>query len=778
MSKDNTPKDKNKKKHKHPEAKKIELPKEVLALLEKEKLNTGSFISVAIGDMDNNGCFTNQWLAFDEKGLYIATGKETLRKKFPKKKTFTEYSLTQLETIPIGEYEKLKMEQYVSTCRLIGEKDGEDYSLTKFTIGLISSFEIFCKMYNGIKEGKSLEELNKGNDAKDICPKCKVPLPEGISKCPNCSKKKSTVKRMFSFFGGYIPQISVVLVSMVIGTAISLLAPKIGTQKLFGDILPPEISGTYDEKIKMLVFLILAIVGIRLLNTAFNTVYGYIIGGIMPRLIYDIKLKIFTAMQKLSVGFYSSKQTGTLMERVFRDSQDIYWFFVDGLPYLIISCATVVGILALMFTISIRLTLLVIIFLPLLIFTLFIGDKIFRKLFRRFRIMNARVVSLTSDNINGQRIIKAFSKEGDEYEKYSETSGKLMAAELKLRLTESTVFPLLSLVLVILTSILIATGSFQVIDGKIRTADLLLFITYINMLMNPIHYLSWVSNWWARCFTAAQRVFEIIDSKPDVLESENPIVNEDFKGEIDISELVFEYEPARPVIKKLNLHVGSGEMLGIVGKTGAGKTTIANLIARLYDAKEGAIKIDGIDVKDMSMQNLRANVGLVSQEIYLFIGSIADNIRYAKPDADFSEVIRAAKAASAHDFIMKLPDGYDTRVGSGGQDLSGGERQRISIARTIIQNPKILILDEATAAMDTATERNIQESLSSLKEGRTTIAIAHRLSTLRDADRLAVIVEGNIVEHGTFVELIKKKEEFYKLYKIQNEALKSVGIVE
>ena len=217
-------------------------------------------------------------------------------------------------------------------------------------------------------------------------------------------------------------------------------------------------------------------------------------------------------------------------------------------------------------------------------------------------------------------------------------------------------------------------------------------------------------------------------------------------------------------------------MLGVVGKTGAGKTTIANLIARLYDAKAGVTRIDGVDVRDLPLAQIRRNIGLVSQEIYLFMGTIADNIRYAKPDATIEEVVAAAKAASAHDFIMKLPDGYETRVGAGGQDLSGGERQRVSIARTIIQNPKILILDEATAAMDTETERNIQEALTKLKAGRTTIAIAHRLSTLRDADMLAVIDDGKVVEYGSYQELMRKKGEYYKLYQIQAESLKYVGI--
>jgi len=258
------------------------------------------------------------------------------------------------------------------------------------------------------------------------------------------------------------------------------------------------------------------------------------------------------------------------------------------------------------------------------------------------------------------------------------------------------------------------------------------------------------------------------------MESENPVDKETLNGDIELNNVVFEYEPARPVIKGMDLTVEAGKMLGIVGKTGAGKTTLANLIARLYDATSGEVKLDGINVKDLPLSAIRGSVGIVSQEIYLFIGSIADNIRYANPRASMDEVISAAKAAHAHDFIMKLPDAYETRVGAGGQDLSGGERQRLSIARTIIQNPKILILDEATAAMDTETEVNIQEALGKLQSNRTTLAIAHRMSTLRDADRLAVIEDGKVVETGTHEELMNKKGEYYKLYMIQMEALKII----
>lgn len=238
----------------------------------------------------------------------------------------------------------------------------------------------------------------------------------------------------------------------------------------------------------------------------------------------------------------------------------------------------------------------------------------------------------------------------------------------------------------------------------------------------------------------------------------------------------FEYDPATPVLKGIDLSVQAGKMLGIVGKTGAGKSTVANLIARLYDVTEGSVTVDGVNVKQLSLAQLRQSIGIVSQEIYLFIGTIADNIRYAKPEASLEDVIRAAKAASAHDFIMQLPDAYETKVGAGGHELSGGEKQRLSIARTILQDPRILILDEATAAMDTETEAKIQLALTGLQSGRTTIAIAHRLSTLRDADSLAVISGGKVVESGTHKELLMKKGEYQKLYAIQLEGLKVINM--
>ena len=282
----------------------------------------------------------------------------------------------------------------------------------------------------------------------------------------------------------------------------------------------------------------------------------------------------------------------------------------------------------------------------------------------------------------------------------------------------------------------------------------------------------------ADCSNALQRLFEIMDSEPEITESPNPIHVDTFEGNVRFDDVSFSYIKNRRVIDHVSFDVPAGQTLGIVGHTGAGKSTLANLLIRLYDPEQGKISIDGVNIKKLAFKDLYRNIAIVSQETYLCMGTILENIRYARPDASYEEVIAAAKAAGAHDFIIKLPDAYDTKIGFGYKDLSGGERQRLSIARAILRNPKILILDEATAAMDTETERKIQTALTELVKGKTTIMIAHRLSTLRDADKLIVIEGGKVAESGTHEELMAKEGVYHRLYGLQIEALKNAGIVE
>ena len=810
--------------------------KDTLALLKGNGLRTEDFLLCASGDMDNEGRYCAAWVAMDAEGLYIATGREAVYRHKSDKRLRTRAELFRLESIPLADIEKLSVERYATTARLVarmrmdGEEaqdespalqapplekgaidldDGEkapfskggsanaqgdskkddaaieqDTPLLRFSIGKAEGFNRLCSLHEAMRKGKDTKAiLDEANEALH-CPKCGQRFPQAKradkeNVCPHCTPKSSTAKRLFQYFGGYKKQVGVILLLMLALTAFDALMPKIGTEMLFDKVLGGD-GGTYDQsqRLIMLAWLVGAVLGLRVLNALSRMGSEYILYGVVDRLVYDIKLKIFAAMQRLSVGFYSAKQTGSLMERVTEDALNIQFFFTDGLPFVFINIFTLIGVLVMMFLMDVKLTLLVMLALPLILLLMALGDRIWRRLHHRVWAGNARITSIVSDNINGQRVIKVFSKEREEAERFGRISGALRDAETSTSSMENTVFPLFTALILSLTTIVLAVGGNAVLKGTLLPGQLIAFTIYMNMLGGPIEFLSWISNWWARCVDSAHRVFEITDTEAEIDEPENPVVLDPFRGAVELLELDFEYEPARPIIKKLSLKVEAGQMLGIVGKTGAGKTTIANLISRLYDAKSGSVRIDGVDVKDMAVSVLRSHIGLVSQDIYLFAGSVMENIRYAKPGADFAEVMAAAKAAAAHDFIMKLPDAYETRVGNGGQNLSGGERQRVSIARAILQNPKILILDEATAAMDTATERSIQESLGKLKAGRTTIAIAHRLSTLRDADFLAVIEGGELKEYGSFDELLKKKGDFFQLYQTQNQAMAAVATID
>lgn len=771
--------DTNKKNKKKPRRLPGRLPPEVLTLLEGQGLDTKEFLLGISGDMDNEGNYCAAWLAFDTRGLYIAFGTEETehkRKLTKKKPPKTTYTLTSLQTIPLEDIEDLRVERYVSTGRLISKEHGEDVALTRFSIGLCGVFQQLCDCINAQRQGKDMSPFLADSNEALYCPKCGEKYPDARAICPKCGKQRSTVRRLFGFFGGYKLQVAVILLFLLASSLLTILLPKFSTEMLFDDILG-NTADTLETKLTALTVLIASLAGMRLLSIALTMVYEVVAATIMPRVVYDIKKKIFTAMQRLSVGFFSGKQTGQLMERVTRDANHIYWFFIDGLPNIFVSAVQLSGGVVMMFLLNWKLTLAVLGFsIPVLVVIASL-DRLYHRLNHREWVHNARLTAMVSDNINGQRVIKAFSQEEKELERFSRVSTDLRDAEMGVAKLNG-LFPVFASIILVASTGVLMLGGMEVLGDQMTIGQLLRFIVYLGMIQGPLDFLSWVFHWWARCKDSAHRVFEISDALPDIVESENPVPLEHLRGDVELRELEFEYEPARPIIKRVSLKAQAGQMLGIVGKTGAGKTTIANLISRLYDAKAGAIFLDGVDVKELPLALLRRNIGLVSQDIYLFTGTVADNIRYARPDADLSQVMAAAKAAAAHDFIMKLPDAYETRVGNGGQELSGGERQRVSIARAILQNPKILILDEATAAMDTATERSIQESLARLKKGRTTIAIAHRLSTLRDADLLAVIEDGELTEFGSFNQLLKKKGSFYELYQVQQQALATMGSIE
>jgi ATP-binding cassette subfamily B protein len=747
------------------------IPEYMLSAFSTHGVDTSNLIYAVHTDSTDKSGNTDVYIAVSSESMYLLYGEEKVVKTAGARRIVAVYDAKKFEEHSLADLGELSCETLLSTARLCSDKDGNTNILLVFSVGFLSDIERLIKVVKNIREGSPpLEDVLIDNEL--FCTKCGTRYPEPDRKlCPKCMDKISITRRLMSFFADYRRKVTVVFITMLAGSVFSMVSPLVGTKLFFDEVLTE--GGDYYGLILSAVLMIFAV---RAIGVGLNILYSYVLARTVPWIVQDLKMKIFEAMQRLSVGFYTSKRTGSLMNRVNQDATNIYWFFVDGLPYVVVNVFTFIGVIILMATLNLKLALICIAILPIAIFMFRILWSIFRRFHHKNWVYNSQLNSMVSDSVNGQRVIKAFAGEDVEAERFAEVGGKQAAVDISAFNTGYTAFPLIYLFMFLGQVIVTAVGGNMVLQGEITLGTLLTFIAYLSMLYGPLEFMSWVSNWWARCVDSAQRVFEIIDTKPDVTDPEEPVVLDRIRGDIELKNVKFEYEPAKPVLKGMNLSVKAGEMLGIVGKTGAGKSTMANLIARLYDVMEGSITIDGVNVKQLSLTQLRQSIGIVSQDIYLFIGTIADNIRYARPDATMEDVIRAAKAASAHDFIMMLPDAYETRVGAGGQDLSGGEKQRLSIARTILQDPEILILDEATAAMDTETEASIQKALFDLQKGRTTIAIAHRLSTLRDADSLAVISDGKVVESGTHKELMQKQGEYHKLYKIQLEGLKVINM--
>ena len=752
------------------------VPDYMLGVFEANGIPPGELVFGLHTDMSPAGDFADTYVALSRTHLHIVYGLERVVRTEGARRLVSDFATHSAESHPLAELGELSTETLLSTSRLIAKKDGGRRQILLFTLGHQNFVNRLIKVAKNIAKGEPplFEVMTQDNL---FCGACGTRYPEPErALCPKCTDKMSIFFRLLAFFRYYKGKVAVVGLLMAALTALNILTPYIGTRLLVDNVLTQE--GDFHELHRMLGLIVLAIVGARVVSTLFQMAFTMVLGVTMPWIIYDLQVRIFEAMQRLSVSFYTSKRTGSLMNRISRDARNIYWFFVDGLPFVIINAALFLGIVVVMFFLQWQLALIVVTIIPVAAAMFRVLMAIFRRFHHKFWVVNSQLNNMVSDSVNGQRVIKAFAREGEESRRFKASSDKQAAISTSSSNLEWTAFPLIYLFMFLGQVAVTAIGAMMVIsDENPMTLGLLLtFVAYLGLLYAPLEFMSTVSNWWARCVDAAQRVFEVIDAKSDIEEPKDPVRLGEVRGEIRVQDCWFQYEPATPILRGLNLEVPAGRTLGIVGKTGAGKSTLANLIARLYDPTEGAVYVDGVNVKELPLGELRANIGIVSQDIYLFIGSIADNIRYARPGATTEEIVWAAKMASAHDFIAKLPDAYETRVGAGGQDLSGGEKQRLSIARTIIQNPKILILDEATAAMDTETEGKIQAALNKLQAGRTTIAIAHRLSTLKDADMLAVIHEGKVAETGTHEELMVKKGEYHKLYTIQMEGLKVISM--
>ncbi len=622
------------------------------------------------------------------------------------------------------------------------------------------------------------------SEQRKVCPRCKNAYPEeGRRVCPKCLDRRSLFTRVLTYFKPFLGRFIAVMFLILCHGAVGAVLPYLSGKILYDKILDTrDTSGILGflggmKPASALLVLIATIFTARLLQQLFGILQGRMVAHIAPKAGLSIKADIYRSMQDLSVAFFSQRQTGSLLTRIQNDATEVTYFFIDGLPYLLVNAVLIITAAAFMFSMNWMLALFALFFIPILFY---VSYRMIPRLWhlhgrrhRSVRNMNAAV----ADNLTGARVVKAFGQESSETGRFEKINSRVRDAELDLVNYDNRFYAAYSGIETLSSLIIWGIGSWFVLRGTfgMTYGDLIAFVGYVAMLNGPLDFMSFIFRWWSMSMNCAQRVFEIIDAVPEVTEPACPVRKERLDGTIEVKGVSFSYTPNKPVLDNISFTVRAGEYFGIVGQSGAGKTTLINLISRFYDPKDGEIRIDGIPIRDMAFADLRKNIAIVSQDSYIFSGTVSENIAYAKPDCDFSEIVAAAASAGAHDFIMKLPHGYDTLIGRGAKELSGGEKQRISIARAILADPKILILDEATASVDTHTEQKIQRSLDRLVKGRTTISIAHRLSTLRDADDLIVIESGKIVEQGSHEELKKKRGVYHKLLQLQTKALAIKG---
>ena len=556
---------------------------------------------------------------------------------------------------------------------------------------------------------------------------------------------------------------TVMLIVLTLLAALLQLTPPYIIKHIIDDVL------TAKQGVDQLYLLVSLLFGISIIIWVGTVVRRWLNTWVGFRAIEDLRADLFKALQLMPIRFYDKRKIGSLIARMNNDSDLVEEYLIFDAPFILSNAVMVVGILSLLFYMNWELALYVLLPVPPIIIGSSLVWKRLQSHWRRWSVRWARLATHLSESITGIRVVKAFAQEEREGERFDRRNHGLRDVSVSAERSW--------LVFFLVTNFFMSFGAFfvwyfgglQILDGELQLGVLMAFISYLWMLYNPLQWFADYYSFMVRAFAGAERIFEVIDARYEPFDRPEAVPMPSIKGKVSFKKAAFAYDPGKIVLHDIDLEVQPGEMIGLVGKSGVGKSTLINLITRFYDASRGHVEIDGVDIRDMRLEDLRSQIGLVAQQSFLFNSSIAENITYGKRDASFAEVLRASYAANAHEFIVKKPDGYDMIVGEQGNKLSGGEKQRIAIARAILHDPKILILDEATSSLDTATEQKIQEAIARLVAGRTTFAIAHRLSTLRSAHRLVVLDAGKIAEVGTHEELMARRSIFYNLVQTQHE---------
>jgi ATP-binding cassette subfamily B protein len=711
-------------------------------------------------DLSLDGKFAEQWIVVTPKRLLCLAPNDS----------------DGWRALPLDGVDELRVEAFVGNAYLVARTNGRQEALARFTHSRRQDFERLVNAFRRFKEGETAELRLDGEEEprrrlgflqgrRGRCPKCHQPLPPWSDVCPFCLQKTKVLRRMLVFVRPY-------WLTAVAGFVLLLLI------QLTDLVQPLLMRYTVDEALlkknfQQLVWVVGAVLGLNLVGALLSGVRSYMMAWLGDRIVMDIRRRLYEHLQLLSLRFYDQEQTGRLVSRITNDAGNIQDFMTEGLQDILRDFFMLVFVGAVMFAMNWKLALATLLPVPVL---MFLAGRFARRVQRLWHMVwrrFARIHAMLADAIPGTRVVKAFGREDYEVRRFSDALESHFRASLRAARLWTIFFPSVGFTTSIGFLVVWGYGGYLVIQGDLSLGSMMAFIGYLWRFYAPIQNLTRFTHRLQRAATAAERIFEILDTPPEIQDAPDAIDLKEVRGHIVFDRVSFSYDGIHKALKGVRFEVQPGEMVGLVGPSGAGKTTLISLLLRFYDPQEGRILLDGIDLRKIKLASLRRHIGVVLQETYLFNGTIAENIAYGDPEAPLEALIAAAKIANAHEFILKQPDAYDTYIGERGSRLSGGERQRLAIARAILKDPAVLIFDEATSNVDTETEAKIREAIENLVRGRTTIAIAHRFSTLHNARRLIVLDKGEIVEEGTPDELMEQDGLFARLCRMQAELSKT-----